>query len=332
MAKQYYNAEQALTPKLITILALLCLVTVAVLTPTGALSVPQAQRPPIIDVHLHSYRAEIFPGLLSPNSVSGEMPTATTARENMQATLAQMEKFNIVLGIVSGPLESVDAWRQAAPDRIIAGAYEGPRGVLPDMAVLRESFESGRLQVMGELGFQYRGLMPNASRLEPYFRLAEELDIPVAIHTGLAEPNTPYKSCCPDFRVTLGNPELSEEVLVQHPKLRVYLMHAGYPYLQETKAIMSMYPRVYADLAIINWVLPRKEFHNHLQALIDRGFGKRLMFGSDSQLWPETIEMAIEGIESADFLTEEQKRDILYNNAARFLRLSDGQIAAHHQH
>jgi predicted TIM-barrel fold metal-dependent hydrolase len=36
---------------------------------------------------------------------------------------------------------------------------------------------------------------------------------------------------------------------------------------------------------------------------------------------PDAIGMAIASIESADFLTEEQKRDILYNNAARFLRL-----------
>ena len=46
--------------------------------------------------------------------------------------------------------------------------------------------------------------------------------------------------------------------------------------------------------------------------------------------WPETIELAIETIEAADFLTEEQKRDIFYNNAARFLRLSEDQIAAHY--
>ena len=30
------------------------------------------------------------------------------------------------------------------------------------------------------------------------------------------------------------------------------------------------------------------------------------------------------------FLTAAQKRDIFYNNAARFLRLSDAQIARHH--
>jgi predicted TIM-barrel fold metal-dependent hydrolase len=31
--------------------------------------------------------------------------------------------------------------------------------------------------------------------------------------------------------------------------------------------------------------------------------------------------MAIEGIQSATFLTAEQKRDIFYNNAVRFFRL-----------
>jgi hypothetical protein len=38
-------------------------------------------------------------------------------------------------------------------------------------------------------------------------------------------------------------------------------------------------------------------------------------------VWPEGVGMAIEGIESAPFLTEEQKRDIFYNNAVRFFRL-----------
>ena len=37
--------------------------------------------------------------------------------------------------------------------------------------------------------------------------------------------------------------------------------------------------------------------------------------------WPESIGLAIEGIESAEFLSTEQKRDLFYNNAARFLRL-----------
>jgi predicted TIM-barrel fold metal-dependent hydrolase len=64
---------------------------------------------------------------------------------------------------------------------------------------------------------------------------------------------------------------------------------------------------------------------------VEAGFGKRVMFGSDQMVWPGVIERAIEAIESAEFLSEAQKRDILYNNAARFLRLSDAQIAKHHE-
>jgi uncharacterized protein len=161
--------------------------------------------------------------------------------------------------------------------------------------------------------------------MEPYWKLAEELDIPVGLHTGLAPPRTPYR-CCPKFRNSLGNPALLEEVLIGHPKLRVYLMHAGYPYLQETIAIMHMYPQVYADLAAIDWLRPREAFHEYLRALVREGFGKRLMFGSDQMVWPEGIGMAIEGIESARFLTDEQKRDIFYNNAVRFLRLDEKKL------
>ena len=51
------------------------------------------------------------------------------------------------------------------------------------------------------------------------------------------------------------------------------------------------------------------------------------MFGTDQMRWPDAIGMAIEMIESVKFLTEEQRRDIFYNNAARFLRLaSDGRV------
>jgi hypothetical protein len=63
---------------------------------------------------------------------------------------------------------------------------------------------------------------------------------------------------------------------------------------------------------------------------IQAGFGKRVMFGSDQMVWPQAIERAIEGVESAPFLSPDQKRDIFYYNAARFLRLSEDEVARHH--
>ena len=45
------------------------------------------------------------------------------------------------------------------------------------------------------------------------------------------------------------------------------------------------------------------------------------MFGTDQLVWPKLMELSIEVIDRASYLTPQQKRDILYNNAARFLRL-----------
>jgi len=276
-------------------------------------------------MHIHAFSWDHQGNPPPPNPVTGKVPTARTNKEAMEASLAELKRYNVVRAVAGGPREHVLRWLAADPGRIIGGTMMGPRFPLPDMNVLREDFRAGRLGVMGELGLVYAGVAPNDLQMEPYWALAEELDIPVAIHSGLAPPNTPYQ-CCPKFRNSLGNPALLEEVLIRHPKLRVYLMHAGYPYLQETKAIMHMYPQVYADLAAIDWLRPREEFHEYLRALVRAGFGKRLMFGSDQMVWPEGIGMAIEGIESASFLTEEQKRDIFYNNAVRFLRLDEKKL------
>ena len=84
------------------------------------------------------------------------------------------------------------------------------------------------------------------------------------------------------------------------------------------------------DIAQNNWGFPREHFYGQLKRLIDAGFEERILFGSDQMIWPKTIEVAIRTITTAPFLDAKQKRDILYNNAARFLRLSDAQIARDH--
>jgi uncharacterized protein len=279
-------------------------------------------KPPIIDMHMHSFPAEYMGGLGIPNPATGKPSSAATDEDLMRATLKEMRHYNIVLAVASGPPEIVLRWKHEDPDRIVGGVHCDEVTTLPDVEQIRQGFLAGRLGVLGELATQYVGLSLSDALFEPYLALAEELDMPVGVHTGLGPPGTPY-SCCPKFRVTFGNPVLLEAVLLRHPKLRLYLMHGGWPFLQETKAIMSVYPQVYADLAVIDWIIPREEFHEYLQGLIRAGFGKRIMFGSDQMVWPEAIGMAIEGIESAAYLSQEEKRDIFYNNAARFLKLTN---------
>jgi predicted TIM-barrel fold metal-dependent hydrolase len=284
-------------------------------------------REPIIDVHMHAYPADVALPASLANPVTGRPPGVKDGEAHLQACLAEMKRLNIVKGVVSGGdgdrLAVASHWRETAPDRFIAAA--GIRGSadipLPEIEVLRRAFAEGRLRVLGEVTAQYAGLTLSDAKYEAYLALAEEFDLPVAVHTGMGPPGISFDPCCRGFRASLGNPALLEEALNRHPKLRLNVMHGGWPYLQETIALLFMYPQVYTDLGAIDWALPRSEFHAYLGALMRAGFGKRLLFGSDQMYWPEAIGMAVDAIDSATFLTPTEKRDIFYGNAVRFLQL-----------
>ena len=279
----------------------------------------QQSRPPIIDVHLHAYEKDERWTQKVPNPLTGQPMTATTEQTHMQATLAEMKKYNIVKAVASNEYQAVLRWKAALPDQIIAAyAFEDPSTA--DLAFLRKEHAAGRLMALSEIALQYQGIAPNDPKMEPFYALAEELDIPIGIHIGLSKPGIAYDDA-PKYRAALSNPMLLEDVLIRHPKLRLFVMHAGWPMTDQMVALMWAHPQVYVDTAVINWAVPRKEFHAYLRRLVDAGFGKRIMFGSDQMVWPEAIGMAVEGIESATFLTEGQKRDIFYNNAVRFFRL-----------
>lgn len=252
----------------------------------------------------------------------------TTDEEVMRQTIDVMERNN-VFGVLSDySVERVATWRAAAPDRFIPGIQFilGESDVTPDS--LRRLVNTGQVQVFGEISNWYDGIDPDDPRMEPYWALAEELDVPVAYHLHPGRPGEPYAGY--GARGRLVSALTMEEVLVRHPRLRVYLMHAGYPLLDDLLALLYSHPQVYVDVAAIVYSEPRAAFYRYLQQIVEAGFGNRVMFGSDQMVWPEAIERAITVIEEAPFLGQEQRRDILYNNAARFLRLSEEEIARHH--
>jgi predicted TIM-barrel fold metal-dependent hydrolase len=173
--------------------------------------------------------------------------------------------------------------------------------------------------VFAEIGAQYRGKRLDDESFEPYFALAERLDIPVGVHLGEGPPGGVHVGGNPDYRVSLGHPLQLEPVLVRHPKLRLYVMHFGSPFVDEMIALMYSHPQVYIDIAQNNWGFPRAHFYSQLERFLDAGFGKRILWGSDQMVWPRAIEVAIETVEKAPFLTRAQKRDIFYTHAVRFL-------------
>lgn len=309
-----------------------------------------ADRLPIIDMHLHAHTLQDyggggrvctndepieFPGIdpRQPITIDVVMRCAhprESAKSDvavMRESLAALEQFNIY-AVTSGDLAQVEKWRAAAPTRVIpaisflADEKRSPRQ-------LKELFAAREVAVFAEIGAQYRGLSLDDPALEPFFALAEELDIPVGVHLGEGPPGGVHVGGYSDYRVALGHPLQLEPVMIRHPKLRLYVMHYGSPFIDEMIALLYSHPQVFVDVAQNNWGFPRAHFYSQLKRLVDAGFGKRILFGSDQMVWPHTIGVAIDTIEQAPFLSAAQKRDIFYNNAARFLRLTPEEIARH---
>jgi predicted TIM-barrel fold metal-dependent hydrolase len=192
---------------------------------------------------------------------------------------------------------------------------------------LRGEIQAGRIKALGELAPQYMGIPPGDPRLEPYWQLAEEFDIPVGIHLGPGPPGAAYDSSPAPikyqaFRMAAGDPMLLEDVLLRHKRLRVFVMHAGWPFLDSMLALLYGHPNVYVDVAALEnqTIVPREGYYRYLRALVESGFGKRIMFGSE---FTNLFGAGVDAILAADFLSADQKADILCENAARFLRLAN---------
>ena len=299
--------------------------------------------PPVIDVHHHAMD-ESFPGIgpMCPNTSAFAASDPSTKEasfgwtredctpklypsakgEYLKDLVAEMERLNVT-AVVFGDSTSVQKWRDAAPRRVIPGTSFNvglQAGARVPIDELRRAFTKDGFKVMGEIGLQYEGLSPSDPSVDAYFALAEELDVPVAIHMGTGGSGRANVGM-PKFRGSMGNPLLLEDLLARHPRLRVQVMHAGYPMIDNMLTLLQATSHVYVDVAGLIWSYPLKEVNRYVERLVDAGFEDRVMFGTDQMAWPKLMAYSISVIQNADYLTPKQKRDILYFNAARFLRL-----------
>jgi len=325
---------------------MLAVVTWAVVALTGATAAAAQSRYAVIDMHFHADRpddegppggkacapydewAPRDPGKdigeyltwFTGNPTCRHVLTAPTDPVDLRDKGIAVLKRNNVLALAGGPAATVEDYRAHADGHILPAFGFGSSGRFPPIELLRKLHAEGKLVALSEITTQYAGIAPDDPRLEPYFALAEELDIPVGIHLGPGPPGTAYFAT-PGYRVTAGDPLRLESVLVRHPKLRVYAMHAGWPMGDAMIAMMFAHPQLYVDVGILDWAYSEKDFYAYLRRLTDAGFEHRIMFGSDNMVWPGAIDVAIERIRKAPFLSARQKRLILHDNAARFLRI-----------
>lgn len=299
---------------------------------------------PIIDVHVHAMKVnpafanDMCPWFLS--NMQGGDPTqappsfintdcadplkaAKTDKEFQDALLSTMNRLNITI-VASGDAGILHTWRKAAPDRVIPSlSIFSPKEI--SVKAFEDSLKSGFYKVVGEVAPQYQGMSPSDMSLDPYFAVAERLNIPVAIHMGTGG-NGMANITSPKYRASMGNPLLLEDLLARHPRLKIWVMHAGYPMINEMIALMGAHAYVYVDIAGMIWSYPLAEVNDYIKRLVQAGFGKRILYGTDLMVWPKLLETSIGVIENANYLSFDQKRDIFFNNAVRFFRLDEKQF------
>lgn len=167
----------------------------------------------------------------------------------------------------AGVAESVNAWSAAACRAfpwLVAGATFHPADA--NIArLVRQALVDLRLRVV-KLHCSVGAFSPREPRLEPLWRAAARLGVPIVIHAG---QHAPGETSAADLDDLLP-------VLREHPKLRLVLAHAGYPNTARALELMAQFPNLYADITPV-W-----------EAAIPLGraelttFAGRVLFGSDA--------------------------------------------------
>ena len=191
--------------------------TVVAMTMAAPSAVHAQQRYDIIDMHFHAERpdAEGPPGgticapypkwlprdpgrpitdYLERFSVHPDCPHPLVAPVDAAVLrdkgVAALRRLNM-LALAGGDAATVEDFRAHAPERILPSAGFGSDGVLPSIAELRRLHAAGKLAALSEITTQYAGIAPDDPKLEPYYALAEELDIRSASTSALGHPAPP---------------------------------------------------------------------------------------------------------------------------------------------
>jgi uncharacterized protein len=248
---------------------------------------------------------------------------------DLNAQLAQLKTHKVTRAAISSSWSNQEKYRTTTDTttQVLLGLmFPCPNGIVPysgqtcfsdssafpSINWVTEQIVAGNINFLGEVLNEYYGISPSDSSLYPYYELARAHNLPVGIHTGLAGPN----HLSPNYNPEMGDPALMKDLLDKFPGLKVWIMHAGAPYLKGTLEILKDYPQVYADISVIANpdIVKPKDFYDYMKSLIDAGFEDRLMFGSDNG----DLDKMIGAVNALDFLSAKQKENIFLHNAERF--------------
>ena len=163
-------------------------------------------------------------------------------------------------------------------------------------------------------------LYPDAKEMWKIYDVCREYGKPILFHTGFCLEK--------DAFAKYARPMDLEAVIAAYPEVNFCLAHLGWPWVQETAALLLKYPNAYANTALMNFDGPyqiyRKVLLEDMGSLwVEHNLSDKLMFGSDSpRIRPVRSKR---GLDSLGF-TQETTEKIEYRNALRFLGIEKEEL------
>ena len=232
----------------------------------------------------------------------------------IEELVAEMTKSGIEKGVIFGVDHEttcgykidntlIGAFVREFPDTLIGFAGCDPYKGTKALKDLENAVNNLGLRGIGITSFLDR-LHPNDKKYFPIYKLAQELQIPVNIHSSVNFDSTSV--------MELAHPKYIDEVAVRFPDLRIIIRHAGWPWVLEAIAVAWRHENVYLDTSAIS----PKYLHNDLLRYMDSVLQDKVLFGTSYPLI--AFDKAIDDFMSLP-IKETTKEKVLYLNAKRLL-------------
>ena len=277
-----------------------------------------------IDIHAHIPRMPglseygIEPGLrqmfrMADESISIEKMVETYRAIDTKAVIFSVDA-ETETGDLPDPNDYVAQTVDSYPDVFIGFCSVDPRKGKAAVEELERSVLSLGLRGL-KLHPIHQAFFPDDPAFIPLFAKAEELGIPVLMHSGYAAAgaNAPGGG---GFELAYSRPiPHVDSLAARHPDLTIIMAHPAWPWIQEQVAVALHKSNVFIDLS--GWApryIPKE--------LISEASGrlrKKVLFGSDyPYISPVTW---LEQFQELD-IRDESRPLILHDNAARILNLA----------
>jgi aminocarboxymuconate-semialdehyde decarboxylase len=324
-------------------------------TPRKVVTV-DGKRVKVIDIHGHIVipKAE---EVLAGSKIKGRFPANQDMAKSAQERFDRMDRRGIDMQVLSindywwYPAdrdlaakivrvhdEGVAAWCKAHPDRFVG--LTSPALQYPDLAAEQLEYGVKNLGMRGASVGTVVGEIPSSPKYDPFWRKAEELNVPVFMHPTNADGIVEEKAFegRGDLGNIIGNPFettlffaklIYDGTLDRFPGLKICGAHgAGYlpAYLARTdvacevrpnaKCANKKSPAAYLKSQIMaDSMVFTDEGVRHLVAEMGPG---QIVYGSDMPFnWPDTIDVIV----NAKYISSGEKEAILGGNLTRLLKI-----------